>query len=66
MDASKVLEKPPTNVNGTCTGNRKYPDEQTLYTSGTIDDDILSVYSFPRFQTGFHFYQQAWEDCTIL
>ena len=21
------------------------------------------VYSFPRYQTGFHFYQQAWEDC---
>ena len=40
--ASKVSEKPPTNVSETCTGNRKYPDEQTLYISGTIDDDILS------------------------
>ena len=26
----------------TCTDNRKYPDEQTLYISGTIDNDILS------------------------
>ena len=40
--ASKVWEKPPTNVNETCTGNRKNPDEQTLCISGTIDDDILS------------------------
>ena len=40
--ASKVSEKPPTNVNETCTNNRKYPDEQTLYISGRIDDDFLS------------------------
>ena len=40
--ASKVSEKSPTIVNETCTDNRKYPDEQTLYTSGTKDDDILS------------------------
>ena len=40
--ASKVSGKPPTNVKDTCTDNRKYPDEQTLYISGTIDDDILS------------------------
>ena len=39
--ASKYSEKPPTNVNETCTDNRKYPDEQTLYISGTIDGDIL-------------------------
>ena len=39
--ASKNSEKPPTNVNETCTDNRKYPDEQTLYISGTIDGDIL-------------------------
>ena len=38
--ASKVSEKPPTKVNETCTGNREYPDEQMLYISGTIDDDI--------------------------
>ena len=29
-------------VQWTCTDNRKYPDEQTLYISGTIDDDFLS------------------------
>ena len=40
--ASKVSEKPPTNVNETCTDNRNYSDEQTLYISVTIDDDILS------------------------
>ena len=40
--ASKVSEKPPASVNETCFDNRKYPDEQTLYISGTIDDDILS------------------------
>ena len=40
--ASKLSEKPPTNVTETCTDNRKYPDEQTLYISGTTDDDILS------------------------
>ena len=40
--ASKVSSTHPTNVNETCTANRKYPDEQTLYISGTLDDDILS------------------------
>ena len=40
--ASKVSEKPPTNVNETCIGNRKHPDEQTLNNFGTIDDEILS------------------------
>ena len=35
--ACKLSEKPPTNVNETCTDNRKYPHEQTLYNSGTID-----------------------------
>ena len=39
---SKVSEKPLTNVNETCTDNRKYPDEQILYIFGTIYDDILS------------------------
>ena len=43
---TKVSEKPLTNVEETCTGIRKYPDEQTLYISGAIDDDIffLPVY----------------------
>ena len=54
--ASKVSEKPPTNVNETCTGNRKYPDQQTLYISGTIDDDIFpsSVLQKRRLYTHVH------------
>ena len=62
--ASKVSEKPPTNVKEPCTGNRKYPDEQTLYVCGTIDDDILSssviqkrmLYThFPGIKLNFNF-----------
>ena len=62
--ASKVLANPPTSVNETCTDNRKYPDEQTLYISVTIDDDILSssvlqkrrLYThFPSIKQDFNF-----------
>ena len=53
--ASKASEKPPTNVNETCTGNHKYPDEQTLYISGTIDDDILSSCVLQRRRLYTHF-----------
>ena len=45
--ASKVTEKPSsnvTNVNETSNVNekRRYPDDQTLYISGTIEDDVLA------------------------
>ena len=53
--ASKVSENPPTNVNETCTDNRKYPDEQTLYISGTIDDDILPSSALQKRRLYTHF-----------
>ena len=53
--ASKVSETPPTNVNETCTDKRKYPDEQTIYVSGTNDDDILSSSVLQRRKLYTHF-----------
>ena len=58
--ASKVSKKPPTNVNETCTGNRKYPDEQTLYISDTIDDDILSSSVLQKRRLYTHFPVSIW------
>ena len=66
---SKVSEKPHTNVNETCTDNRKYP------VSGTIDDDILSssvlqkrrLYThFPGIKLDFTFTNKLWKIVLLL